>query len=435
MITGGDEIKMEKKNFKDRLFGSMGAAAIVLLGILFWHCIQNWEIVVARIGMVFGILAPVVYGGVLAYLVSPIYNWGYRTVERGLGHISKEKKFIENWSKFAATVLSLLFVFMVVVGLFRLLIPQLLESLLGIRESLPTYISNLYLWVQKTLEDNPQIETFVMENLQSTIASLQLWAEKLFVDMDMKRIGEIVTGVSSSLIGVVKYVSNWFIGLIVMVYLLNIKDVLTAQGKKIIYGAFRMDWANGIVEELRFVNDVFGGFILGKILDSVLIGIICYAAVSLMKMPFPPLLSVIIGVTNVIPFFGPFIGAVPTGILVFLVSPIKCVYFLLWILLLQQFDGNILGPRILGDSTGLPSFWVLFSILLFGGLFGFVGMIIAVPLFAVIYDLIGRAVHYSLRRKKLPTATEEYKGLDHIEESSGRLIKKNSGSEEAEQKK
>ncbi|MDD6073813.1 MAG: AI-2E family transporter [Clostridium sp.] len=414
---------MEKKNFKDHLFSSMGAAVVILLGIMFWHCIQNWEALLKRLSMICGILAPIVYGGVLAYLVSPVYNGGYRLTGRCLKYISKDQKSIENWSKIVATLLSLLFVFAVIMGMFRLLIPQLLDSLLGIKEAFPTYISNLYFWVQKTLEDNPQIEAFVMDNLQSTIASLQVWAEKLFVDIDMKRIGEIVTGVSSSVIGLVNFISNWFIGLIVMVYLLNIKDVLTAQGKKIIYGIFRMDWANGIVEELRFVNRVFGGFILGKILDSVLIGIICYAAVSLMKMPFPTLLSVIIGVTNVIPFFGPFIGAIPTGILVFLVSPIKCVYFLIWILLMQQFDGNILGPRILGDSTGLPSFWVLFSILLFGGLFGFIGMIIAVPMFAVIYDLIGRAVHHALRKKKLPTATEEYKGLDHIDESSGKLIR------------
>ena len=414
---------MDNKDFKKYLYWGATAAAVILICIMFWCSVQNWEILMGKIRMILDILAPVIYGGVLAYLVSPVYNRGMRLTKKGLGHVCKEEKSAENWSKFIATLLSLCFVFAVIFGMFRLLIPQLLDSILGIKESFPTYISNLYAWVQKTLEDNPQIEMFVMDNLQSTITSMQVWAEKMFVDIDMKRLGEIVTGVSSSVIGLVNFISNWLIGLIVMVYLLNIKDVLTAQGKKIIYGVFRLDWANGIVEELRFVNRVFGRFIIGKILDSVLIGLICYAAVSLMKMPFPMLLSVIIGVTNVIPFFGPFIGAIPTGILVFLVSPMKCVYFLLWILLLQQFDGNILGPRILGDSTGLSSFWVLFSILLFGGLFGFVGMIIAVPLFAVIYDLIGRMVHHSLRKKQLPVSTEEYKDLDHIDENSRKLMK------------
>ena len=184
-----------------------------------------------------------------------------------------------------------------------------------------------------------------------------------------------------------------------------------------------LKWANNVIEELRFVNQMFGGFIIGKLVDSLIIGIICFIGTSLMKMPFTLLISVIIGVTNIIPFFGPFIGAIPTGFLVLLVSPVKCIYFLIFILLLQQFDGNILGPKILGDSTGLSSFWVLFSILLFGGLFGFVGMIIAVPAFAVIYDLIARAVHFSLKNKKLSMATEDYKDLDHIDEKDGRFIK------------
>ena len=160
-------------------------------------------------------------------------------------------------------------------------------------------------------------------------------------------------------------------------------------------------------------------------MDSLIIGIICFIGVTILNMPFPMLLSVIIGVTNVIPFFGPFIGAIPAAFLVFLVSPLQCVYFLIWILLLQQFDGNILGPKILGNSTGLSSFWVLFSILFFGGLFGFVGMIIAVPAFAVIYDLISRAVHRSLRLRKLPMETDEYRKLDHIDEKTGMFMELN----------
>mgnify|MGYP000407530709 CR=1 FL=1 len=170
---------------------------------------------------------------------------------------------------------------------------------------------------------------------------------------------------------------------------------------------------------------MFGGFIIGKLVDSLIIGIICFIGVTILNMPFPMLLSVIIGVTNVIPFFGPFIGAIPAAFLVFLVSPLQCVYFLIWILLLQQFDGNILGPKILGNSTGLSSFWVLFSILFFGGLFGFVGMIIAVPAFAAIYDLISRAVHRSLRLRKLPMETDEYRKLDHIDEKTGMFMELN----------
>ena len=201
-----------------------------------------------------------------------------------------------------------------------------------------------------------------------------------------------------------------------MVYMLNIKDRLITQAKKIVYGCLSIRLANHVISEMRLVHRMFGGFIIGKILDSLIIGILCFIGTSILHTPYALLVSVIVGVTNVIPFFGPFIGAIPSGILVLLVSPVQCAVLLLWILILQQIDGNIIGPKILGNSTGLASFWVLFSILIFGGLFGFVGMIIAVPGFAVIYDLVKKAVNYSLRRKRLSVNTEDYRRLDYIDE-------------------
>lgn len=422
MADKGDS-GMDKKGLREHIIKGITAAAVVTICILFWYCLQNLDLVISKVRLIFDILTPIIYGAVLAYLVAPFYNRSSNLVKEKMGRISKDEKLIRTTSKLVGTICSIFFVVAVIVGMFWLLIPQLLESIIGIKEAFPTYIENVYLWIKRVWADNPEIETFVLENFQTYMASLEAWAETRFAAIDMGRIGDILKTLSGSVMGVVNFIGNCFIGLIVMVYLLNIKDVLTGQGKKIIYGCLRLDWANEIVEEIRFVHRVFSGFIIGKLLDSLIIGIICFVAVSLMKMPFPLLLSVIIGVTNVIPFFGPFIGAIPTAILVFLVSPVKCIYFLLWILLLQQFDGNILGPRILGDSTGLSSFWVLFSILLFGGLFGFIGMIIAVPLFAVIYDLIARIVHYRLRRKKLPLLTEEYKDLDHIDEKNGTFIK------------
>jgi len=222
---------------------------------------------------------------------------------------------------------------------------------------------------------------------------------------------------------VVMVLKNILIGVIVMVYLLNIKGTLSAQGKKIIYSIFPVKTANQAIDEIRFVHRVFGGFITGKILDSLIIGILCFVLLNAMKMPYTLLVSVIVGVTNVIPFFGPFIGAIPSAFLILLVSPIKCLYFLIFILLLQQFDGNILGPKILGQSTGLPSFWVLFSILLFGGLFGFVGMIIAVPTFAVIYSVVSRLVNRSLTKKDLSLKTADYFDLERIDEDKKTYMK------------
>ena len=170
------------------------------------------------------------------------------------------------------------------------------------------------------------------------------------------------------------------------------------------------------MKEARYIHKVFGGFIIGKIVDSIIIGILCFLGLSVMNMPYTLLVSVIVGVTNVIPFFGPFIGAIPSALLILLVSPIQCLYFLIFILVLQQFDGNILGPKILGDTTGISSFWVLFSILLFGGLLGFVGMIVGVPIFAVFYRLLGDFINGLLEKKDLPVQTSQYDNLETVEE-------------------
>ena len=404
---------MEKRDFKEYIYMGMTAVSVIAVCILLWFSIQHWDVVSAGTRKVVKILAPILCGAVLTYLTAPAYNWVAGIVEKTLGSVTKNSKYVRGAARMLATAACLGLVIVLVVGMFQLMIPQLIESLIGIQDSFPLYVQNVYEWIQRILKNNPEIENMVLSSFENNLAVFQNWAEKSFTNIDMHRIGQIVTGLSSSVLGVLEFIKNWLIGLIVMVYLLNIKDTLAAQGK------------NLVIEELRFINQMFGGFIIGKLVDSLIIGIICFIGVTILNMPFPMLLSVIIGVTNVIPFFGPFIGAIPAAFLVFLVSPLQCVYFLIWILLLQQFDGNILGPKILGNSTGLSSFWVLFSILFFGGLFGFVGMIIAVPAFAVIYDLISRAVHRSLRLRKLPMETDEYRKLDHIDEKTGTFMELN----------
>lgn len=414
---------MKNQEFKKYIYNGVTAVAVIATCILFWYCVQNWESVWKAVRMILGIAAPIIYGAILAYLLAPIYDRTAGLVKAKCRKVLKEERHLNGFAKICATTVSVVVIIAVVASLFQMLIPQMLESLKGIQDSFPVYLQNLYTWIQQVLADNPDIEKFVLTNLQDGVLFVENWLEQSFTNMDMSRLTNFLTGVSSGVLNVLIFVKNWLIGLIVMVYLLNMKETLTAQSKKIIYGCFHLKLANAIIEEMRFVNQMFGGFIIGKLLDSLIIGVICFFATTLMKMPFALLISVIVGVTNIIPFFGPFIGAVPSGFLVLLVSPMKCLYFLLWILLLQQFDGNILGPKILGNSTGLSSFWVLFSILLFGGLFGFVGMIIAVPAFAVIYDLVARAVNHSLRIKKLSQKTSDYKDLNHIDEHNGTYIK------------
>ena len=406
---------MKNNEFKRYIYTGLTAVAVIAVCIVFWYCIQYWSEVARVIHMIIGIVAPIIYGAVLAYLTTPIYNRVTKAVKLKLLKVWKDEKHVTGLAKAAGTFVSVSLVLVIVAGLFQMLIPQMIESLMGIRDSFPTYLQNLYAWIQQVLADNPDIEAMVLSNLQNSVTMAESWLEKSFTNIDMTRLGEFLTGVSSSVLSLLVFIKNWLIGLIVMVYLLNIKDTLSAQGKKIIYSCMNLKWANNVIEELRFVNQMFGGFIIGKLVDSLIIGIICFIGTSLMKMPFTLLISVIIGVTNIIPFFGPFIGAIPTGFLVLLVSPVKCIYFLIFILLLQQFDGNILGPKILGDSTGLSSFWVLFSILLFGGLFGFVGMVIGVPAFAVIYRLFSQFISWQLRKKNLPETTAVYDRTEDME--------------------
>lgn len=413
---------MKNRDLKTYIYWGVTAVCVIAVCIVLNYVVRERQAFMGILRMVAGILAPITYGAVLAYLTAPVYNGAREFCERTLRPSTKSEKKLKRAGKVYGTITSLLLVCVVIFGLLRFLLPQIWESISGLNAALPTYIENLYMWIRKLLEDNPEFESMVLSNLTYVLTEFQDWGRGFFTRMDAEWVGTFISSLSSGVMTAVTQVMNALIGLIVMVYLLNIKELLAGQGKKIIYSLFPVKIANDIVSEIRFVHKVFGGFIIGKLVDSLIIGILCFLCLSFMDMPCYLLISVIVGVTNVIPFFGPFIGAIPSAFLVLLVSPMKCLYFLIFILLLQQFDGNILGPKILGDSTGLPSFWVLFSILLFGGLFGFVGMIIGVPTCAVIFDLISKAVRKSLKAKNLSEETEDYLRLDHVDEESGKFI-------------
>lgn len=216
-----------------------------------------------------------------------------------------------------------------------------------------------------------------------------------------------------------KILENTFLGFIIAAYFLASKTKLISQTKQIMYSIFSVKTANAVILKFRYIHKVFGGFIRGKLLDSLIIGVLCFLGTSLLGIPFAVLVSVVVGITNIIPFFGPFIGAIPCAVLILLYSPLKCLYFVIFVVALQQFDGNILGPKILGDSTGLSSFWVLFSIIVFGGLFGFVGMLIGVPLFAVIYSLVGGVIQSRLTKKKMSINSEDYSNLAKVDQKAG----------------
>ena len=411
---------MKNDKYRTYIYWGVTALTVLLLLVAAVFVVMRWSLVAALGAKIANILAPVIYGAVFAYLLNPVYNRVQAAVMKMTEKIITQEEGRKRLGGFLGTLASLFLLVAVVVGLISMLIPQLINSISGVMETLPASINNLEIWLEKVLADNPDLEQQVMQHYGAAADYLQNWLTNVVVP----NIYRIIGSVSSGVVLVVRAVFDILIGLIVMVYLLNMKEKLLAQAKMIIYGVFSLKIANKVIEEGRYVHQVFGGFIIGKLLDSLIIGLICFVLLGFANMPYVLLVSVIVGVTNVIPFFGPFIGAIPSAFLILLSDPMKCLYFLIFILLLQQFDGNILGPKILGDSTGLSSFWVLFSILLFGGLMGFVGMIIAVPTFAVIYRLVTEFTTWKLGKKALSDSLDSYDRLDYIDETEQTYMKK-----------
>ena len=239
---------MKNNEFKRYIYTGLTAVAVIAVCIVFWYCIQYWSEVARVIHMIIGIVAPIIYGAVLAYLTTPIYNRVTKAVKLKLLKVWKDEKHVTGLAKAAGTFVSVSLVLVIVAGLFQMLIPQMIESLMGIRDSFPTYLQNLYAWIQQVLADNPDIEAMVLSNLQNSVTMAESWLEKSFTNIDMTRLGEFLTGVSSSVLSLLVFIKNWLIGLIVMVYLLNIKDTLSAQGKKIIYSCMNLKWANNVIE-------------------------------------------------------------------------------------------------------------------------------------------------------------------------------------------
>ena len=403
---------MKDDSFRKYLFISLAGAVGIILCIVFFFALFRFKQVMEGIRTLESILMPFIYGAVIAYLLTPVCNFveiRLNALLTGRMKVNEQKA-----ARFSAAIgigLSLLFGFFIVYLLLAMVLPQVFESVRGIVEVLPGNVVKWSDWIQQKLADDEVLANYAEQFINAAYQNMQVWLNTKFLpDMQV-----IVSGVSAGLISALAAVKNIVIGIFAAAYLMGNRKKFAAQGKKLIYSFAKVPVANGILDEIHYINRVFGGFIDGKLLDSLIMGILCFVIMNLLNMPYTMLISVIVGVTNIIPFFGPFIGAIPSALIILTDSPVKCVYFLILILVLQQFDGNFLGPKILGDSTGLSSFWVLFSILLFGGLMGFVGMVIGVPTFAVIYDLIKKYSNWMLRKKKLATDTSVYEELSSIE--------------------
>ena len=367
------------------IFGGIG------LSVVLFFVVYRFRGVGDALNKLGSILAPFAYGGVVAYLLRPMCNLYEGLFQK---HLPKKLKKLSNG---LAVGLSMISGLLIVYALIIMIAPQLFSSIQTLWLSLPDKISKLYSWAMATFGENEKLVSLFNTVYNTVNTDLQNWADNTLAPY-VSSVVSIVSGVGSSVWKVLMFLYNLLIGLIVAVYLLFSRKKFARQSVLIIRSALKPKWAELLLDEVAFIDRMFGGFIDGKILDSAIIGVLCYIGCTIFRFPNALLVSAVVGITNVIPFFGPIIGAVPSTLLILIESPIKALWFVLFVLVLQQVDGNIIGPKILGNTTGLSSFWVLFAILLFGGLWGFVGMIIGVPLFAVIYDVIKKLVFHGLNR-------------------------------------
>lgn len=418
---------------KKYLYWGITAFCVIAASIFFYMALRYLPDIGKWIGGVARILSPFIWGLVISYLLMPVM----RSMERNIflpfsAKLFKKsrkhtgKKLARGLSVFMAILIFLA----VIVALVYLILPQLYSSIDTIVKNSPTYLGNLALWVEKLLADYPEIEEYALNIINNANTNIMKWLQ----DTVLPELGSLLSNLTAGVYYALKGVYNLIIGIIVSIYIMGNIEGFSASTRRTLYSIFSISTAEKVRESIAFIDKTFMGFINGKLLDSAIIGLICYILCAILNMPYALLVSVIVGVTNIIPFFGPFIGAVPSAIIILMVSPMKCLIFIILIIVLQQVDGNIIGPKILGSSIGINGFWVMFSIILGAGLFGFWGMLLGVPVFVVIYTAINKLIVRKLKNDDLPCDVEDYHELDHIDPVSRQAVKKLKD-EEAEETK
>ena len=405
----------KKPHIKPYLYGMLAGFGAISLSIIFFFLIYRFDGFGDAISTLTGILMPFIYGAVIAYLLKPVCN----TIEAFLRRFIPEK--MKGLINALSVTFTILFGLLLVYALFMMIVPQLITSVTTLYYTAQRNFAKFVQWANHVefFEQNTQI----MDLLNSAYDTVSTSIDTLVKTKLLPSMQNILSGAALGVLNVVVVLKNLIIGIIVAVYMLASRKRFVQQGKMVLYSVVKPRWASLITEEVKYADRMFGGFINGKILDSAIIGLLCYIGCLIFKFPSALLVSVIIGVTNVIPFFGPFIGAIPATLLILIQNPIKALWFVLFVLVLQQLDGNVIKPHLFGGSMGLPAIWVLVSITIGGGLFGIPGMLLGVPVFAVIYLLFAEFVSSRLKKKKMPEETREYAGdtslfLDGYEDGS-----------------
>lgn len=406
---------MKFKFDKKYLYWGITAFLVIAAGILFYYILFHGASLSSGLSSFIGISMPIIDGFVLAYLMTPVLNKIEKCIIKPLYMKAKLPMTPKNKRRMRglSILVTIVLILVVLYEFFGLIIPEVVRSIQSIIFQFPIYVNNLSNWAMGLMRNNPDLEEVVNSLIDQYSSKILDYVNSNL----LPHINGVIKTLSSSVLGVFKAMWNLVIGFIISIYVLGSKEKFAGQAKKIAYALFDRKAGNEVISNFRFIHSTFIGFIGGKIVDSIIIGVICFICTTIIGTPYAILVSVIIGVTNVIPFFGPWIGGVPSALLVLMVDPIQALYFVILIMVIQQFDGNILGPKILGDSTGLSGFWVIFAITIFGGLFGVLGMVVGVPIFAVFYAAVKASVNRMLHKKNLPTDLGPYLTVGQIDET------------------
>lgn len=395
-----------KIDFHNKKYNTISVYCIITFAIclaLVLICL-GFPTISGYIKEIFRVLAPVTWGVVIAYICNPIMKF----FERLAYKLFCKKKARPKLCRYLSVFISMFLLIALLTALITVVVIQVRDSLMEILYNIPTYISQLEKLVISWFGDDfPDVVAYLENQLETIQPRLIEFANNI-----IPKLGEISVKLKDGAIDFAVALKDFIIGFIVAIYLLISKETFLAQARKITFAIFPKRAAKNILQISSKTNSTLSGFISGKLLDSLIIGMLCFIVMRILQMDFVVLISVIIGVTNIIPFFGPFFGAIPSALLLLMAAPKQVIPFIIFIVILQQFDGNILGPKILGDSTGLTPFWVMFAIFVGGGLFGFAGMLLGVPVFAVIYALFSEFIAYLLKRKRLSHRTVDYSEID-----------------------
>ena len=383
------------------IFCVLCALLVLFFAIYRWYYIRDFIVAILNIFM------PFIYGLVIAYLLNPCIVWFEKKVYNKLADKivkgGNKRKFARTMSLFTTTVIFVGFI----VLLFSFFIPELISSLQMFVTNVTEYVNNTKEILIHVFGGSDSIREFINDNYSKVSDTFIGWVNDGMLN-------DLISSLGNGIFKTFKLIYNFIIGYIIAVYILIDKERFKGQIRKLLYSLFDDDKSNVILDNVSYTDKIFMGFFSAKLIDSLIIGLICFAGMLLFRMPYALIIAVIVGVTNIIPYFGPFIGAVPSALLILLVAPQKCIPFIIFVFVLQQFDGNILGPKLMGNKTGLSSFWVLFSLLIFGGMFGVIGMIIGVPIFSIIYNFVGRIIKDRLKSKNLSIETEDYEKTEMI---------------------